>query len=154
MCLRPGELQLNWVIFRTALIEKGQTEPSVWAVLLVWTHNHLDPCAPLACPELKRAMVICFAYISSDSKTVTAVPDPWHKSLFTKGCLAGQILNSTTSQASQRISYMALQTSWSTKHWKGLYIENNIGSNARGRDLAWIQPLAWTNWWLNIHICM
>lgn len=117
MCLRPGGSQLNCAIFRAALTGKEQAQSG-----LVWTHNHLDPCAPLPCPELNRAMVICSAYISSDSKTMTAVPDPWHKSLFTKGCLAGQILNSTTFQAPQKTSYMALKTSWSTKHWKSLYI--------------------------------
>lgn len=114
-----AELQWNWAIFTTAPREKEQTQPSDWAVVLVWTHNHSDPWAPLPCPELKRAVVICFAYISSDNTTLTAAPDPRHKSLLTKGCLAGQILNSTTFQASQKISSMALQTSWSTKALKG-----------------------------------
>lgn len=57
------------------------------------------------------AMVIRFAYIFNDSKIVTAVPDWWHKSLFMKGCLAGQVLNSTTSQTSENILYVSTDIS-------------------------------------------
>jgi len=68
--------------------------------------------------------VIHFAYIFNDSEIVTAVPDWCHKSLFMKGCLAGQVLNSSASRTIyQKISYIPLQTSRSTKQvWKYLYV--------------------------------